>query len=87
MHYLKAPYELDNLDRWIKDFLNQDGWMLIFKPEQLEDPWITIDTIDSIYKRLKQWIDEKPNYYSAIIYRPNGMLHRTFRNGFKAFRR
>lgn len=86
----RALYRLERAHPMIKRFVNQPGWMLVFKVTETDYPWVTIDTIDNVYAQLYRWEREQGNFFSAIIYAPNGRLYRTFNHGnepFKATRR
>lgn len=59
--------------------MGRRGWMVCFKPTKDAQLQVAIGTLTDVYDALNQWIGETPNYYSAIIYRPSGKLHRTYK--------
>lgn len=64
----------------LQQFIGRKGWTLIFKPCRHGRVMAVSGRIDEIYSALNQWTRQHPDYYSAIIYRPNGKTHRTIKN-------
>lgn len=77
----RKPHQLSlaALNDDFQRFVGRDGWTLMFKPTEHGQVMAVSGKIDEVYDALAQWTKEHPNYFSAIIYRPNGAKHRTIR--------
>lgn len=74
------PRQLSLLNPERTRFFGRRGWSLAFKPSKDGQLMTVIGELNDVYDALHQWIDDFPSYYSAVIYAPNGAIHRTYKS-------
>lgn len=80
----KKPRQLSFFNPEMETLLGTDGWHITFKPSSDSQVFTAIGKLNDVYDALKQWIDDYPDYYSAVIYAPSGKIHRTLKKPDKA---
>jgi hypothetical protein len=75
----RKPRQLSLLTPDLKHFMGAKGWMLTFKPSEHGQVLTAIGSLQDVYDALDDWRKEYPKYYSAVIHRPTGSIHRVIK--------
>lgn len=76
---LKRARQLSLFVDELGTFVGRDGWTLMFKETKDGQLMAVTGKIEEVYDALDEWKQRYPEFYSAVIYSPNGSKHRTIK--------